>query len=247
MPWRRTTVPYRILVSEIMLQQTSVPRVLSKYREFLRVFPSLTALARSEVQEVLAAWKGLGYNRRALALRDAARLLREKHAGRIPRTVDQLASLPGLGRATASSVLVFSFNVPIPFIETNIRRVFIHFFFPRSRNVPDSRLLPLVEKTMDRKNPREWYYALMDYGAYLRSAGANSNLRSTVYVRQSPFEGSFRQLRGRVLDAMLTLGKATRAEIRATLEKPDERVGDALRQLVAEGFLTKKADRYVFR
>jgi len=230
-----------------MLQQTNVPRVLSKYREFLRAFPSLRALARSEVQEVLAVWKGLGYNRRALALRDAARVIQERHAGRVPRTVEQLASLPGLGRATASSVLVFSFNVPVAFIETNIRRVFIHFFFPRSRSVSDSRLLPLVESAMDRRNPREWYYALMDYGAYLRSAGANPNLRSTVYVRQSPFEGSFRQLRGRVLDAMLGLKEATAKNIQAALKKPDQRLADALAQLVEEGFLKKRGARYFFR
>jgi A/G-specific adenine glycosylase len=247
MPWRKTRVPYRILVSEVMLQQTNVPRVLSKYREFLRAFPSFRALARSEVGEVLSVWKGLGYNRRALALREAARIVHETYRGRLPRTVDELASLPGLGRATASSVLVFSFNIPVPFIETNIRRVFIHFFFPRSRNVPDSQLLPLVEKTMDMKNPRDWYYALMDYGAMLLGAGVNPNLRSTVYVRQSPFEGSFRQLRGRVLDVVLALRTATGKEIRAALKEPDRRLGRALGQLVAEGFLSKRGDRYFFR
>jgi A/G-specific adenine glycosylase len=247
MPWRRTKVPYRVLVSEVMLQQTSVARVLPKYGEFLRAFPTIRALAQSSVEEVLSVWKGLGYNRRALALRGAARAVQEKLGGRIPRTVDELVSLPGLGRATASSFLVFAFNAPIPFIETNIRRVFIHFFFPRSREVPDARILPLVEKTMDRKNPREWFYALMDYGAQLRGAGANPNLRSAAYVRQSRFEGSLRQLRGHVLDVMLELRSATANGISRALEKADPRLPAVLSQLVAEGFLSKKGGRYSFR
>ncbi|MGO9410315.1 MAG: A/G-specific adenine glycosylase [Spirochaetia bacterium] len=247
MPWRRTKVPYKILVSEVMLQQTSVGRVLPKYGEFLRAFPSIRALARSSVEEVLTVWKGLGYNRRALALRNAARIVSEKHGGRIPRTVEKLAALPGLGRATASSVLVFSFNVPIAFIETNIRRVFIHAFFPKASSVPDSRILPLVEKTLDRKNPREWYYALMDYGAWMRAAVENPNRRSAVYTRQSPFEGSLRQLRGRVLDVMLALSTANGKQIERALGKADSRLDEALSQLVSEGFLGEKGGRYFFR
>ena len=247
MPWRRTRVPYRILVSEVMLQQTSVERVIPKYGPFLKAFPGMRALAESTVEEVLGAWKGLGYNRRALALRNAARTLAEEHGGRLPKAVDELCSLPGIGRATASSVLVFSFNLPLVFIETNIRRVFIHFFFPRSRSVGDSAILPLVEKTLDRKNPREWYYALMDYGAYLRRSVSNPNLRSSSYARQAPFEGSLRQLRGRVLDVMLSLRGADAAGIQRALAREDLRLGRALSELVSEGFLREKNGRYFFR
>ncbi len=247
MPWRRARTPYRILVSEVMLQQTGVRRVLAKYGEFLAAFPSLRALADARVEEVLAIWKGLGYNRRALALREAARWIRDRHAGRIPRTVEELSALPGIGRATASAVIVFSFNIPLAFIETNIRRVFIHFFFPEGRDIADSALLPLVEKTLDRENPREWYYALMDYGASLRSADGNPNTRSAVYTRQSPFQGSLRQLRGRVLDVMLALRRADQRAIRRALPVPDPRLGRALRELVAEGFLREKDGRYFFR
>jgi A/G-specific adenine glycosylase len=247
MPWRKTRRPYRILVSEIMLQQTGVGRVLPKYRQFLKAFPSMRSLAESNVEEVLNVWKGLGYNRRALALRDTARIVQQKHGGRIPRTLDQLSSLPGIGQATASAILVFSFDLPISFIETNIRRVFIHFFFPRTRSVSDSKILPLVEKSMDRKNPREWYYALMDYGTFLRGLGANPNLRSAGYARQAPFEGSLRQLRGRLIEIMLLRRSAEKKDIEKALSEADPRLRKALSQLVAEGFLREKNSRYFFR
>jgi A/G-specific adenine glycosylase len=247
MPWRKTNSPYRILVSEVMLQQTGVARVLSKYREFLATFPTMKALAEAGVEDVLAIWQGLGYNRRALALRDTARLIREKHGGRVPRTTDELSALPGIGRATASAVIVFSFNIPLVFVETNIRRVFIHFFFPTGTDIPDSALLPLVEKALDRVNPREWYYALMDYGASLRGTGRNPNTRSSVYTRQSPFEGSLRQLRGRVLQVMLSLRSADAPGILRALPRPDPRLARALGELVAEGFLRESKGRYFFR
>jgi A/G-specific adenine glycosylase len=247
MPWRSTTIPYRIFVSEVMLQQTSVARVLPKYNEFLRAFPSMRALAHSSIEEVLSVWKGLGYNRRALALRNAANIIQQQCGGRMPRTVEELASLPGLGRATASSILVFSFNIPIAFIETNIRRVFIHAFFPRTHHVPDSKIFPLVEKTLDKKNPREWYYALMDYGAWMRGAVENPNRRSAIYTRRSPFEGSLRQLRGRVLNVMLRLSSASVNQIERALGKKDSRLPAALSQLLSEGFLQEKDGRYSFK
>lgn len=247
MPWRETRSPYRILVSEYMLQQTRVARVLPKYHEFLDAFPSMRALANASVEEVLAVWKGLGYNRRALALRETARMITERHGGRVPRIMEALSELPGIGRATASAIIVFSFNIPLVFIETNIRRAFIHAFFPAGRNVADADLLPFVERALDRENPREWYYALMDYGASLGATGANPNTRSATYNRQSPFEGSLRQLRGRVLEVMLALRSASAARIQRALPSPDARLNTALDQLFAEGFLSKKGGRYFFR
>lgn len=247
MPWRSRRSPYRVLVSEVMLQQTGVPRVIPKYLEFIRTFPSLRSLAGASVGEVLAVWKGLGYNRRALALRSAAGIIVREHSGRMPRTVEELSGLPGLGRATASAFLVFSFNVPLVFIETNIRRVFIHFFFPGSKSVTDSRILPLVEKTLDRAEPREWYYALMDYGAMLGRSGENANRKSQGYTRQARFEGSLRQLRGRVLEALLKLGSAEAAQIEDALPAPDARLQRAIEQLEEEGFLRREGRRYFFR
>ncbi len=189
MPWRFSPSPYRVLVSEIMLQQTGISRVMAKYGAFLRAFPSLRRLAQASVADVLAAWKGLGYNRRALALLKTARIICENHRGRVPRSLDELVALPGIGQATASAVLVYAFNMPVAFIETNVRRVFLHFFFPGETQVSDARILPLVESTMDRENPREWFYALMDYGTMLAAAGENANTRSarlpeTVGIRR---------------------------------------------------------------
>lgn len=247
MPWRTRRTPYRVLVSEIMLQQTGIARVESKYGPFLARFPSFAALAAASVEEVLGAWKGLGYNRRALALRQSALIVSTVHRGRLPRTVDEMAKLPGVGKATAAAVLVYAYGIPVAFIETNVRRVFLHFFFPGEEGIPDSRILPLVNETMDRENPRDWFYALMDYGTMLAKREGNANRRSRHYKRQSRFEGSLRQMRGMVLEAMLKLSNATARQIAAAVGTDDDRLPDALSQLVAEGFLELRDGAYYFR
>ncbi len=229
-----------------MLQQTGTGRVLPKYPVFVREFPDPATLARAPVREVLRIWKGLGYNRRALFLREAARRMVREHGGRVPRTREELIRLPGVGPATAAAVLVFSRGEPVPFIETNIRRVFLHCFFPGAGAVSDAEILPLVDKTMDRDDPREWFYALMDYGATLKSAEANPNRRSAHYHRQSRFEGSPRQLRGLILSVLLERGAATEAEIAQALERETE-VPQALEGLEKEGFLARTGTRYRLR
>ena len=133
----------------------------------------------------------------------------------------------------------------MPFIETNIRRSFIHFFFPGERDIPDARLLPLVEEALDRENPREWYYALMDYGTMLSRKGENPNRRSSAYKRQAAFEGSMRQLRGKILEIMLELGNATAAQMAAALGREEPRLTEALSQLAAEGFLEQRAVAFI--
>ncbi|MGA2481391.1 MAG: A/G-specific adenine glycosylase [Spirochaetia bacterium] len=247
MPWRETRSPYRILVSEFMLQQTGIGRVANMYGPFLRHFPSFAALARASVAEVVAAWKGLGYNRRALALRQTAALVVERHHGRLPKSLEELRALPGIGPATAGALLAYCFDIPVPFIETNIRRSFIHFFFRGELNIPDARLLPLVVEALDRENPREWYYALMDYGTMLARKGENPNRRSSAYKRQAAFEGSMRQLRGRILEIMLELRCATAAQIAAAVGREEPRLSEALGKLAAEGFLERKGGRFYFR
>jgi A/G-specific adenine glycosylase len=247
MPWRATRSPYRILVSEFMLQQTGIARVTRHYGPFIREYPSFRALSQATVADVLAAWKGLGYNRRALALRETARLVVSRHHGRLPRTADELMALPGIGGATAGALLAYCYEIPSAFIETNIRRCFIHFFFPGEQKVPDARLLPLVQEALDRGNPRQWYYALMDYGTMLAKTGTNPNRRSSTYKRQSAFEGSTRQLRGRILAVMLRKKSGTRAQIAAALGAKDLRLTAALEHLVAEGFLRLEKGRFYFR
>ena len=160
-PWRNTKDPYQILVSEIMLQQTQAPRVIGFYDRFLKKFPTASVLANAPLSTVLSLWRGLGYNRRALMLKRATKTISDSG---MPRTRKELEELPGVGPATAGAVLAYAFQVSTPFIETNIRRTFIHEFFPRRKNVSDEEILPLVEKSLKNVNPREWYYALMDYG-----------------------------------------------------------------------------------
>jgi A/G-specific adenine glycosylase len=247
MPWRFSRSPYKVLVSEIMLQQTGINRVMAKYGPFLRTFPTIRHLAQARVAEVLHAWKGLGYNRRALALLSIAGIVCQDHGGRLPRNLADLLMLPGIGRATASALLVYAFNMPVAFVETNVRRVYLHYFFPGETGVTDARILPLVEATMDRVNPREWFYALMDYGTMLAETGENANTRSARYRKQAAFEGSVRQMRGKVLEVMLALGSGTRLDIVKALGGPDRRLDGALQQLVKEGFLHSSRGRFSFR
>jgi A/G-specific adenine glycosylase len=202
-PWRESSDPYHILVSELMLQQTQTARVAERFPMFVERFPNLASLATAGTRDLLEAWRGLGYNRRALALREAARIIGAEHGGHVPRDPEILRGLPGVGPATASEIAAFAYEVPSAFVETNIRRVFLHFFFPGRHGVRDRQILPLVDRTMDRKHPRLWYYALMDYGVMMKkvlpAASPDPNHRSAHYARQSRFEGSDRQIRGRIL------------------------------------------------
>lgn len=227
-----------------MLQQTGVERVRTAFRLFLRHFPTIHALAAAPVRDVLAAWKGLGYNRRALSLSRAARIIVADHGGRVPRSLEKLTELPGVGRATACAVLAYAFNEPVAFIETNVRRVFIHFFFPDASRVTDPEILPLVECTLDRRNPRDWYDALMDYGTMLRSAVGDANTHSARYRRQKPFGGSVRQARGLVLEALLRVRSLDMSGLAAATGVIDSRLPTAVDQLLAEGFLSRHGARY---
>jgi A/G-specific adenine glycosylase len=186
-----------------MLQQTQVSRVLDRYKHFLALFPTVDRLAAAPTAPVLAAWQGLGYNRRALALQNTARLIIKEHDGTLPSSYEALLALPGVGVATAGALSAFVYNEPVPFIETNIRAAFLHFFFLDEWDVPDAEILPLVAATLDEHDPRSWYYALMDYGAWIKKTETNPSRRSKHHTRQSPFEGSRRQLRAMVLRLFL--------------------------------------------
>ncbi len=242
--WRHTSDPYQILVSEIMLQQTQVERVAVKFPEFIRAFPDFAALASASLEDILSVWQGMGYNRRAISLQKCAeRVMREYH-GRFPADIDALATFPGIGRATASSIGAFAFSMPVVFIETNIRRVFIHYFFPRSPTVSDAEILPLVEQTLYRPDPRTWYWALMDLGSALKKTVINPNRRSAHYTKQSPFEGSDRKIRGIILKILLTEHSLEEDELLVRLHEDSYRVAGILRTLESEGFIQRKDDGY---
>lgn len=240
LPWRTNINPYRILVSEIMLQQTQVDRVTEKYRNFIATFPTFKALAQAPLPKVLHAWQGLGYNRRALALKKTAALVTKNHNGKLSKIPEELEKLPGIGPATARSIAAFAFNVPTVFIETNIRTVFIHFFFPKTKNVTDTDILPLVEQTLDTQNPARWYSALMDYGTMLKKKHGNASRRSAHYVRQAPFKGSNRQIRGMILKLLTEQSTISQTQLAHHIQRPESHIKKSLSQLKQEGFITTR-------
>jgi A/G-specific adenine glycosylase len=242
-PWRKTRDPYRILVSEFMLQQTQVERVIGKYEEFLEAFPDLNALGAATLSDVLALWQGLGYNRRAKALRETALLALREHGGRLPDSIPMLLSLPGVGQSTAGAVTVFAFGRPAVFLETNIRRVFLAFFFSDRPQVTDREICPCVERTLDAADPRAWYYALMDYGAMLKKELPNPNRRSAHYRKQSPFEGSDRQVRSRILKALLRGAPLVEEEVVEESGLDRRRVEKILEGMHREGLVLRRRGR----
>jgi A/G-specific adenine glycosylase len=244
MPWRDVDDPYAVLVSEVMLQQTQVSRVEARYGEWLGAFPKLAALAAAPLAVVLERWQGLGYNRRALALKRAAETAVERFGGELPCDEAALRTLPGVGPTTAAAVVNYAFGVPAPFIETNVRAVFLHHFFADGAGVPDTVLWPLVQATWDRDDPRAWGYALMDYGSHLKRSVPNPSRRSSHHARQSAFEGSRRQKRARLLRAVLAEPGGV-AERYADAVGADEReAAPLLEQLAAEGFLVCEDGRW---
>lgn len=249
LPWRKTRDPYKILVSEIMLQQTQVDRVIPKYKSFLKKFPKVKALAKVKNKDVLLEWQGLGYNRRALNLKRAAEKIVSDFGGEFPQTLDELLTLPGVGRATAGDVLAFAFNKPAVVIETNIRTVFIHHFFADKKKVSDKEILKLIEKTLPTSHAkgrtggvREWYYALMDYGAHLKKTLGNNIARSKHYKKQSTFKGSNRELRSHILKLVLAKPR-TKAEILKLLDSPAPAIEKNLLALSKEGLIRAKNGR----
>ena len=237
MPWRDDHSFYCVLVSELMLQQTQVSRVVEKFHEFMTCFPTIEALAAAPLADVIIAWQGLGYNRRAKYLHEAA-----KHVvthGQ-PRDVDGLMALPGVGRNTSGAIMAYVYDQPSVFVETNIRTVYIHHFFASHTTVDDRDILALVEQTLDHEHPREWYWALMDYGAYLKQSD-NRLSQSRQYKKQPPLEGSLRQMRGTILD-LARLAPIDIASIPAELRR-DERFDPACQGLARDGLIVIDSDK----
>jgi len=245
LPWRRRVTPYRVLISEIMLQQTQVDRVIEKYKEFLAAFPEFKALAQAPMAKLLKIWSGMGYNRRALSLKKLAQAVVTEHKGRLPSDPEQLVELPGIGPYTAGAVAAFAFNKPVVFMDTNIRRVYIHELLRDGDNIRDEQLLPLVQQTIDTKDPAKWYNALMDYGSMLKKEQVNPNKRSAHYTRQSAFENSNRQVRGKILKVLVEGQSLTADRIIKVTGMDAARVTKNLEQLRCEGFIVRKRDRYL--
>lgn len=222
----------------MMLQQTQANRVVARYEAFLGAFPSMSLLAAAPLSEVLKVWSGLGYNRRALYLKEAAAALQGVPE---PWTYDDLAAQKGIGPNTAKAVVVYSYNQPQVFIETNIRTVLIHHFFKAAENVRDQAIETVLAQLLDTNDPRKFYWALMDYGTHLKKTAGNTSRRSSAYVKQSRFEGSRRQLRGQIIK-LLSRGPLTQSAI--AREITDTRLTDVLRDLEKEGFVKQQEKSY---
>lgn len=235
--WRRDITPYRVLVSEIMLQQTQTDRVIDKFDLWMREFPDFSTLAHADQGQVLRAWSGLGYNRRALALYKIAQTVVRDYGGNLPEDPEVLQTFSGIGPNTAGSIGAFAFNRPTVFIETNIRAVFIHFFFHGQDLVHDKELMPLITQSLDFDNPREWYYALMDYGVMLKKKHKNPARKSAHHAVQSKFEGSERQIRGMILKALGQFPHLSYEELCFLIPREENRVIRNLEQLCKEGLV----------
>jgi A/G-specific adenine glycosylase len=247
--WRRTTDPYAILVSEVMLQQTQVVRVEKYFERWIVRFPTIDALAAASIADVLELWQGLGYNRRALMLKRSAERISENHAGVVPADYDALIACPGIGPATAAGVLAFAFNVPATYLETNVRTVVLHELFADVVDVNDREVRAVVEATSRLSasqgiEPRTWNYALLDYGAWLKRTMPNPSRRSKHHTQQSTFEGSRRQKRAALLRLILTSPGLQCNEYARMSGYDPGIVEDILNDLTTEGFLSESQGRY---
>ena len=257
LPWRYIEDPYAVLVSEVMLQQTQVKRVLDYWPRFLALFPTIDALASAGTSDVLEQWQGLGYNRRALALKRCADICAAEHGGRLPQTADELVKLPGIGPATAAGVVAFALDRPALYLETNVRTVFLHELFPGEEGIKDAALIPLVELACPADGVRDWYYALLDYGAHLKATLPNPSRRSAHHTRQSAFEGSRRQKRAELVRIVLAAGPEgiDAAEAGALLNETerragrdgvgDEEIASIIDDLASEGFFKRVGELLV--
>jgi A/G-specific adenine glycosylase len=221
------------------------PVVIPKYKEFLKRLGNFKTLAEASVRDVLAAWQGLGYNRRAISLQKCARLVIGEYNSTLPQDPEILATFPGIGRATAASICAFAFNMPVLFIETNVRRVFIHFFFHNHEKIDDCEILPIARQALGGQDPRTWYNALMDLGTALKKTGENPNRRSRHYTKQAVFEGSDRKIRSHILRLLLADKHMTKKAITGKISEDTVRITRILRDLEAEGFITRSGSSFV--
>jgi A/G-specific adenine glycosylase len=227
------------MVSELMLQQTQVERVVPKYLSFLHRFPTTKALAQAKLADVLREWQGLGYNRRALYLKKTCELVEKTFAGNIVSALHSETKLPGIGPYTRHAIRTFAWDEPHIFIETNIRSVYIHHFFPKKKKVSDDDLLSYMRETLDTENPREWYWALMDYGSHLKRTVTNPSRKSTHHVKQSKFAGSNRELRSHILKELLKAPQSIES-LHQIPKRPLLDIDKNLRAMKKEGLLSEK-------
>lgn len=238
LPWRKTTDPYRITVSEIMLQQTQVERVIPKYEAWIKRWPSWKKLAEASPRELLSAWSGLGYNRRGLFLGQLAKAVIREHDGVLPIDPKLLLTLPGIGPYTANAILIFAFNRPLVTIDTNIRKVLLHEFrLPGA--ISKRELEQLAMRVLPKRNSRDWHNALMDYGS---TALPRQIAGIPPVSKQSPFKGSLRQIRGEIIRQLTAKHAVTITHIARIMARTREEVRSAARALQKDGVVIISGD-----
>jgi A/G-specific adenine glycosylase len=239
LPWRWNDNPYHVVVSELMLQQTQVDRVLPRFEEFTICFPSFRALANASFEEVFSRWQGLGYNRRAQHLHTLAKIVSTDYLGELPRCKELLRTLPGIGTYTAAAISVIAFQEPAAMIETNIRTAYHHSFFSGEEGIRDAQLLPIIEQTIDKDDCRSWFYALMDYGSKLKSVHRGIGQMSAHYKKQSKFVGSNRQARGQILSLLSKVGPCRLLQLVAEVGREKDEVMRIVISLEKEAFVVR--------
>jgi len=252
-PWRGSHDPYAVWVSEVMLQQTQAARVVPAYASFLRRFPTVRALAVAPRRDVVAQWGGLGYNRRAVRLSEAARAIVRDHGGRIPHDKDELLELPGVGPYTAAAVASMGFGEPVAVVDTNVRRVVsrVHLGVD-GHEVPAKEVWALAEAWLDRDDPVTWNQALMDLGREVCRPEPRCDVCPLAGVcrfrrdgaaatrgpsRQGPFEGSTRQVRGAIVNALRSHPWLTPARLASETGFPVDRIDAAVATLSVDGLV----------
>jgi A/G-specific adenine glycosylase len=243
-PWRENCSPWGVLVSEFMLQQTQTERVIPYFAHWMTAWPTPESFYKASLEEALRSWSGLGYNRRCRLLKECAAYITVNCSGRIPQTPETLLPLPGIGPYTSGAIACFAYNYPAIFIETNIRAVMLHFFFKGRTNVKDADLVPFLEASLDKSNPRKWYWALMDYGVILKKLTINPNRRSAHYAKQSKFEGSFRQRRGKIVKILAASGSADIGQLEENTGMAKEELYPVLEALKKDLMIAEHGGKY---
>ena len=250
MQWRQPAKdgsfdPYKILVSELMLQQTQVSRVTPKFAAFIAAFPTVQDLASAQLGTVLTQWVDLGYNRRAKYLWQAARMVSGQFEGVFPHEYNQLLELPGVGPGTAGAITAYSYDQPVVYLETNIRSVIIYHGSLENLKVHDKDIRLVVQRLLRRAGlrsgftPRTFYWAMMDYGSYLKRTVGNQSRASASYRKQSTFVGSRRQLRGSIV-RQLSAAAVDLQVLKSGLQ--DERTESVISDLIAEGLVKRRGN-----
>jgi len=239
LPWRKTTDPYKILISELMLQQTQVSRVIKYYEKWIKRWPTIDSLVHASRRDVLKAWMGLGYNTRGINLHRAAQKIVNDYDGDMLEAMKNHEEIPGVGKYTSRAVQIFATNVNLVTVDTNIRRIFIHEFH-LFEDVSDRELWLLAERCLPKGLSRVWHNALMDYGALFLTA---QKTRVKSKTKQSRFEGSDRQIRAQILRQLLERSLSL-SDLQKILEVEQNRLQQILGKMVQGNLIAAKNKRF---